>query len=306
MKILKISIFVIVLLNILGCDEDRFTSVKNIDFPEHKSLLAVTSNITITSDSSTIPQAFVSHSLGIIDEREYSLINDATVELYKDGTLLYNLENLDNNGNYVGPVIQDFESGTYTMKVSAANYDPIEAVQTVPSEANVVNSTYEFDKVPYDFDSDLYDLLNIKIADPEDEENYYSFEVILEVKSQNGEIFDYPIGMESDDPLFEDSYYYPENAFEYVLPDISFNGKNYDIRLLQRTDWYRDNNEEVVGVRVLIYTLSKDSYTYEISRHLNYEAEDNPFAEPVLVHSNFEGGLGVFTINNVTSYRHEF
>lgn len=301
MKILKISFFVIVLLNLVGCDEDRFTSVKNIEFPEHESVLAVTSHVQLTADQFSQPDAFVSHSLGILDQEDYKLIDNATVELYKDGALFQNLETINNNGNYVGQITQDLTSGTYTMKVSAPNYEPIEATQVLPSQAKVINSTYEFEKVPYDFENDLYDLLKIKIEDPADEENYYAFDVILDVKKSNGGMEEYRPYSDSDDPLFEYGY-----NINHILPDISFNGKNYDVRLLQQTDWIRSQGDEIIAARVLVYTLTKDYYTYEISRSLNSDAQDNPFAEPVLVHSNFEGGLGVFTLNNVTVYTHEF
>ncbi len=300
MKILKISFFVILLLNLMGCDEDRFTAVKNIEFPEHESVLAITSHIGL-SDQFTAPQAFVGHSLGILDQQDYTIINDATVELYKDGNLFYNLEPLNNNGSYFGPSGQDITPGTYTMKVSAPNYDPVEATQVLPSMATVLSATYEFEKVPFDFDSDLYDLMKLKIADPEDEENFYAFEMVFEIMDGNGnmrEAFPYS---DSDDPLFEYGY-----NVEHILPDISFNGKNYDVRLVQQSKWDVQQGETLIAVRVNVITLTKDYYTYEISRNLNYEAEDNPFAEPVLVHSNFEGGFGVFTLNNVTTYRHEF
>ena len=83
MKNLKIYFFVIVLLSIVGCDEDQFSSVKNIDFPEHESVLAVTAHVQVSLDSFVVPQAFVSHSLGILDQEDYKLITDATVELYE-------------------------------------------------------------------------------------------------------------------------------------------------------------------------------------------------------------------------------
>lgn len=301
MKILKICFFVIVLLSVFGCDEDRFSSVKNIEFPEHESVLAVTSHIGGDEDDSFKPKAFIGHSLGILDQADYALIGDASVEIFKDGTLFSTLENLDNNGFYYGPTVQELTAGTYTMKVSAPNYDPIEATQVLPSKANILSSTYEFEKIPFDFDDDLYDLFKVKIADPEGEENFYAFDITLEIKESNGNMRESHIYHNTDDPLFEYGY-----NFNTILPDISFDGKNYDARLLMQSQWEVQDNEELVAARVLVYTLTRDYYTYEISRNLNFEAEDNPFAEPVLVHSNFDGGFGVFTLNSVTSYRHEF
>ena len=61
-----------------------------------------------------------------------------------------------------------------------------------------------------------------------------------------------------------------------------------------------------MAVNLVLYTGSKDLYLYETTRSLNQDAQGNPFAEPVLVHSNMEGGYGVFTLHNSTVYRYEF
>ncbi len=305
MNNLKYCVYILLLISLTGCDEDRFSSTKVIEFPEHVSKLAVTSHLSSPGfDSSNVelPTVFVGNSLGIVEDKEYSIFPDASVQLYKDGDLLYDFTYDENNNIYIGPENPPLTEGTYRLDVSADGYDPLSTTQVMPSKANITGVTYEFEKVPFDFDDDLYDLMKVKINDPADEENFYAYDVIFEVKSGfGGQIFDYDVYSMSDDPLVEYGYNVDE-----IIPDITFNGNSYDLRLLQRSEWAISSGDELIAARVIVYTLTKDYYIYETTRILNSDAQGNPFAEPVLVHSNFENGYGVFTLNNAVEYRYEF
>ena len=305
MKNLKYCVCILLFFGLTSCDEDKFSSVKVIEFPEHESKLAVTSHLSdgfIDPNTGTVPSAFVSNSLGILDNKEFDLIKDATVQLFKNGDLLYDFTYDENFDRYLLPDNYELNAGSYTMEVSAPNFaDKLTATQEMPSQAEIVSATYEFEKVPFDFDDTLYDLLKLKINDPADEENYYGFEVIFEVQQNNGEVYDNRAYSDSDDPLMEYG-----DRFYLLLPDIAFNGKSHDVRLLQQSRWYTDSQQDLIAVRVKITTLTKDYYLYDRSRALAYEADGNPFAEPVLVHSNFDNGFGVFTLSNEVEYRIEF
>lgn len=303
MKNLKYSLFLFLIISVVGCDEDRFSSVKTIEFPEHESQLAVTSRLfNADPNGFTIqtPRAFISNSLGILDQSEYDKIEGATVKLYKDENLFFDFNYDETSKYYLGPNTIEFTEGNYRLEVDAPNYDPVSATQTMPNKAEVLSSTFETEKVPFDFEEQFYDLLKIKIKDEEGVENYYGFVVTVEYREPNGNIFtDYPYAF-SDDPLFEGG-----SQINEVLPDISFDGKNYDVRLLLQTFWQTQNGYELVAINVDVITMTKDMYFYETTMSLNYEADENPFAEPVLVHSNVEGGYGIFTLHNSTRYRHE-
>lgn len=309
MKILKYSLFLFFVLSVVSCDEDRFTAVKKIEFPEHTPVLAVTSHLGAPSsnpDNTLIPQAFISPSKGILDNNEFELIDDATVKLMKDGNLFYELEYQESDGNYYyyGPTME-ITGGTYTLEVDAPGYDPVKATQTLPSKPEVVSATYDFETVPYDFYSDLYDLFKIKIQDDPDQENYYAFDVHFEVKNTtfNQVYLRHAYDIESDDPLFEGDDY--NGQLGAILPDISFNGNSYDVRLLLQSRFITDTDEEIQAVIVDVKSVTKDYYIYERSIELSNDAQDNPFAEPVLVHTNMENGLGIFSLENSTRYRIE-
>ena len=300
MKYLKYSLFVILIMSAASCDEDSFSSVKTIDFPEHESKLAVTAHLTAKSNTS--PIAYVSHSLGIVENKEYEEINEATVELFKDGNLLSTFDyNQDTKKYYANSNNADsLTEGTYTMEVSAPGYEKIKATQVMPKSAEIISSTYEPEKVNFDFYGDLYDLFTVKIKDPAGEKNYYAFDVRFETKDANGTIHSRDSYASTDDPLVEYGYHYE------IIPDDSFDGQNHDLRLLIYPYW-SSNEEEIISATAIIYTLSEDLYRYEISRQLNQDAEYNPFTEPILIQSNFDnGGYGVFTLKNVVEYTFVF
>lgn len=306
MNNLKYFVYILFLISLTSCDEDRFSSTKVIEFPEHVSKLAVTSHLSapVSEDFvyQRVPTAFVGNSLGIVEDKEYSIFPDASVKLYKDDDLLFDFTYEPDNNMFMGPDDIEITEGTYRMDISADGYESLSTTQVMPSKANIQEVTYEFEKVPFDFDENLYDLLKVTIDDPADEENFYAFELYYTVKSSfNGDTITTGAYSFTDDPVAEYGY----NVGE-IIPDISFNGNTYDLRLLQQSEWTVSQGDELIAANVVIYTLSKDYYFYETTRSLNSDAQGNPFAEPVLVHSNFENGFGVFTLNNVVEYRYEF
>lgn len=51
---------------------------------------------------------------------------------------------------------------------------------------------------------------------------------------------------------------------------------------------------EYLEINVVVENISKELYLYYSSREQHGLAIDNPFAEPVPVFSNVDGGLGIF------------
>jgi len=306
MNDLKYFVFTLFLLSLVSCEDDRFSSTKVIEFPDHVSKLAVTSHLSVPVSSEfvyqTAPTAFVGNSLGIVEDVDFSIFPDASVKLYKEDELLFDFTYETDNNLFKGPETIELTEGTYRMDVSADGYESLSTTQVMPSKAKIQEVTYEFEKVPYDFNENLYDLLKVTIDDPADEENFYAFELYFTVKSSfNADTITFEAYSFTDDPVVEYGYDVGE-----IIPDISFNGNSYDLRLLQKSEWSVSQGDELISANVIIYSLSKDYYFYETTRSLNSDAQGNPFAEPVLVHSNFENGFGVFTLNNAVEYRYEF
>lgn len=306
MNYLKYCVYILLLNLIFGCGKDKFSQVKTIEFPEHETRLAVTAQMStpnLDPNITTVPSVFVGNSLGIVDTKEYDLIDDAIIKFTKGNDEFFDFTFDNNNVLYLGETDPELTEGTYRLEVSAPGYDPVSATQTMPSKANIISVSYEFDRVPFDVDTDPYDLMKVKIKDPAGEENFYSYAAYFELKdSGSGEIYTHMSYPFTDLPVAEFGY-----SVDEIIPDITFNGNEYDIRLLLDSKWLRENTgSELVAVNLIMFTGTRDLYLYETTRSLNSEAQGNPFAEPVLVHSNVEGGYGVFTLHNSVGYRFEF
>ncbi len=86
------------------------------------------------------------------------------------------------------------------------------------------------------------------------------------------------------DPLGEDI----ENGT--VLKDDSFDGKKYTWRVGQFHSGQTNGK-----IRVELVSISRDKYLFQRSVRLNQDADDNPFAEPVIIHNNITDGYGIFS-----------
>ena len=131
-----------------------------------------------------------------------------------------------------------------------------------------------------------------------------------------------PVALQSDDPIVDDAFNSYRN--ELLFKDKSFDGQPYELkvyglfnldndvynRVLDRAfefvlqeDAYNFEGKlvrqvgDTVGFHTLyalLRTTTKEYYNYHYTRDLQASVENNPFAQPVQVFDNIEGGLGIF------------
>lgn len=139
-----------------------------------------------------------------------------------------------------------------------------------------------------DIDGYRRDVINIRIDDPTDSEDYYLFRMLTTrthstcAYDSTGvliECYEYSYGTDlhvsSPDPTLRQT-----SVATVGASDRSFNGTRRDFRL--EVDNYND----------------EDGYRYLTSRYAARQADGNPFAEPVTVHENIEGGVGIFMVSS--------
>ncbi len=174
--------------------------------------------------------------------------------------------------------------------------------------------------------------LTIQLQDPP-EKNFYSVSAEIRWEQIGNAIVDdsiigaalsiehYLTRVRSDDPVVDDSF---DNYREELLfKDISFNGETYELKLYMTfdkdngiyTDLFaeplvlQDENiydfqgnvflvpGDTFGINtlhILLRTVTEEYYEYNYTRDLQASVENNPFAQPVQVLDNVEGGLGIF------------
>ncbi|HFA50103.1 MAG TPA: DUF4249 domain-containing protein [Bacteroidetes bacterium] len=286
MKIYNCIFFFSAILFFASCSEDFFEQTVDIDIPEHTPQLAVTSQL---SSGDTMLWAFLTPSQGILDNTAAQPIEDATVELFRNGQLM---ETLFYSGERFYTSISNTplptDADEYILKVSAPGFDPIEVVQQMPAPVPIISATYEAGGA-IDIDGERVDEVSVEFVDPAGEDNYYQMTIVIEVERQNGGFTNSPYIYKLD-PIAEEL----DNG--QYLKDDSFDGKKY----VWRVGFYEQHFDpnQSVKIHVQLSSVSRDQYFYERSVYLSVDADDNPFAEPVIIHSNVEGGQGVFTLSS--------
>jgi hypothetical protein len=74
-----------------------------------------------------------------------------------------------------------------------------------------------------------------------------------------------------------------------ALDDASFNGESKSLNLK-----FTVNQAFSEEYHFELYTCSADFFKYLVSIEKMSDTKDNPFSEPVLIHSNINNGLGIF------------
>jgi len=273
--------------------EDFFEQTVEVDVPEHNPVLAVTANFT---DRDSSLRVFVSHTVGILDSERPSYISDATVELFKNGELLHTFV-YETNGSYWMRNITPLgnEIAKYTLKISAPNYESVEAIQTMPTVAELTSVSYEEDGTLDEFGERVNEV-TLNFNDPAGVANYYFNEFVIFYPDGQGGFSRELRYLDSIDPLTE---YGDKGA---ILNDVTFDGDTHILRLYSYAGL---DNQSDIEVYVRLLSVTRERYLHSKSLQAYYNAEDNPFAEPAVLFSNINGGEGQFTLSAISEMKLE-
>jgi len=301
MRYIKYFIYLYFSLLLVSCGEDFFDSITEIEIPEHEPQLVLRANF---STANRFQGVKLRHTLGILDSTEFEEVNDAEVTLYEEDILIHTFERQGEMRIWYGGEIPQLKTDkAYTLKAYSPTYGSIEATQQPPSQVSILAATYEAD-VGVDRYGDRGDEVTIQFQDPSGEENYYSLSASITYPFEGPDTsfmrrlgtFATPI-----DPLLED-------LNRLYLKDVSFDGEIYTTRIRINTfevGTIADSGAEnlaAVKMSIRVLSISKDRYLFEKTLYTYQNNEDNPFAEPVVVHENVKGGSGIFTISSPTIF----
>lgn len=230
-------------------------------------------------------------------------IANATVDL-SDGTRTVRLPYVSRDGlYYTNPRNLPIVAGrTYTLTVSAPNYPTASAQCTVPSQVMPteirIDSTYRdnFEQ------RQLTTVGRLVWQDPGGQANYYR---VTGVSSKT------VIARFSPRPNMppRDTMITQINSLSFDEPSIALaNDKGKDgERFVSPSGFPRNYNfgqsEQLLALRFTMTLLATDEpyYRYHDAIQRQDRAGDNPFAEPVLIPTNIQNGLGCFAAFNQAS-----
>jgi len=308
---IPISAFLILVLTIAGgCD---FQRTVEIDGPDHSPKLVVNSEIRPGQPW----RVDVSKSIGAFQSGEpedsTSTVSDATVTVYQNdqrqGTL-----SLDSRRQYSTQRFTPKRGTEYTVRVTAPDLGTVEATDRVPHMPPAQLGAQEIEGRDTNFDR----ALQLTINDPADTTNYYHIAL-----QQNGYYRDSTSidttgvsdvrfqtrdrsiinEMSGEFELGEQNSYQGREA---TFRDPLFNGtqQRIELRVFDRV-YFSNRDEARIEYVLYLSAVSKDLYQFLRTRRLHDGTEENPFAEPVEVHSNVEGGYGIVGARVVDTLRVE-
>ncbi len=268
----KYIVYILFLSMSLASCNGFFETVVDLDVPPHESKLAVTAELENTDKGR---QIIVSYSVGGLEEPDDGqLIDDAQVSI--NGT---DMEYSGTPGIYFLPSDFNFEAGSeYQLNVSAPGYDSVSAEQVMPDAVPINNFEMTDTGMTFYFDDPEGEDYYIVAVYVEDEDYWMS----LPLHMENSQVDDVGNGI-----MFKDIMMDSGHHSLHVLYDNPFGGETEPV--------------ERTYVAVLKH-ITEDAYRYKHSLLLNNDAMNNPFAEPVIVHSNIANGYGVFSLSNVSDY----
>lgn len=225
---------------------------------------------------------YLSQSQSVISSTPIQVISNATVQLFKNGT---NLGNMVSDGDGKFTLEHTPEAGaTYRVEASAEGLDPVHAETRIPNEPVIASvSTAELFEQEFSFE--------LVLSDNGNQENYYQLlMVILDDVGGNPSI----ISFSTNSPLLANQgnpFGGEEDGKEYFytgafFTDDAFSGESISLDL---SAFYTSSTTAIQYL-----SCTEEYYLYKLTLENFYENNDNPFAQPVQIYSNIEGGLGIF------------
>lgn len=230
----------------------------------------------------------LTRSLHILDNSEFKDITNGTVLLYIGNTLYDTLHHIG-FGEYSGSKLIPVSNEQFQIKATAQGFKEIEATDYLPAAPQIMSIDTATEM--YAWRGDGMDLnsrepeemlrISIKINDPANTGDYY----FLSINSISaGTMFNNgQINFFTDDPSIDDKSYEPGKPFS----DDLFNGKQHELKIYIYKPW-----QSYISVNLM--TISKSYYMYFKSFIRYTQNHGDPFAEPVMVYSNINGGFGIF------------
>lgn len=275
-----------------------------LDIDEPPLRLVVNSSFTLGE----LVKVSVAKSQGILDNSLPEYLGDARVTLYKGDKFIEELVLYVDQAPRITPyyTTQFFKpeaATTYTIKVEAIGFDPVEAHSFIPE--------------PVSFSS-------LQVSNFNEQEGNEAF----------SKRYTYQIDLNFDDPKEEDNFYHL-NIFQEILR-VTISGQDtfVDGRRLQRINLVQDNPKIIqdamiggllfknnpseegyrfqVSVEILpefealgqifaeLRTVSEEYYLYYSTFSRQQNQSDGPFNDPIVIFNNVENGHGYFAGYNFT------
>jgi hypothetical protein len=298
-----ISTIAIVFL-IIGCG-DFFDQVVEVKIPDHQPRLALTCRL---SSADTETNAFLTSSLGILESETPDSIKEANIYFRLNGSDQFELDyafegSFLSIGNYRSDQNMSLAQPGDRVEVfaEASGFDPVSSEQVVPDIAPIIDVNFREGALlvdgirPHQFE--------VSFNDPPGKQNYYLLKVIGLEKMDAFELKSI-VRMQTEDPILNENTLTDELQDQFVFDDRAFESRKFVVIFTSESLMQPSIGKK--SFLIQLHALSKDSYLFEKTVVAYQRSKDNPFAEPVIVHSNINDGFGLFSFDVISSVEIEF
>jgi hypothetical protein len=256
--------------------------VIEVDLPALDPVLVVNSRVVPDSTfSATITASQASTASG-----DPQLILNATVVVEHLGQVVDTLHHFF-EGKYLGtgsylPV----PGQTYTLKASASGYAPVVGTETLPLPVPIRNLSWQ-DSVRTALDGTQIGEIAIEFDDSPGEENFYMILVVASdsiIFGPDTSVYHAALTAEVQDPAAINDFF----GNSILLDDATFDGQRKSLKLGVEI------GQNASRMSVVLFSCSKNYFLYNRTVTSAIQNNDNPFAEPVFVHSNMSSKMGIF------------
>lgn len=253
-------------------------------------------------------------------------ITNAVVKLYTDGEYTATLSYVPETtpvydygpppiATYIAAGVKPEQGRLYRIEAEVPGLPSVWAEVSLPEPVPIIRIDTTMEVSFYQDSWTSYNHYRIKakvrFSDPADRDNYYRI-TANSIRGRYNGPKDIPYDQEEpvsihydyigyaahNDPIInpqrEEDLFGEQTENRYALfSDELISGRDYDLKLDLYFAGLDTTYYEFVHFDVELQSVSKDLYLYLISSTAHERSKDNPLAEPVIVYSNVNNGLGV-------------
>ncbi len=276
-------------------------TVVEVKLPPHEERLVVHSLF----EPDSLWRVNVSATTSSTGAQDPRLIDDATVEIWEGERLIDRLSPIG-LGTFTSTTSRPAPEKMYTVRVTAPGFAVSEGAGAVPPAARVTAfEQHLVEEIASETFVQRTERIELTVDDPADARNYYGLQILQSrrlINNETGEITILPqsnLRFVSNDPALGEPDVFGAEKTQYkeaIFNDDLFNGRphTFDFEI----EYALSLRETEVTIErsflVVFMAVSEDYFLYGKTVTLQNSTGDNPFAEPVHVHSNMTGGLGIF------------
>ncbi len=292
MKYLFYASLLLLLFTFSGC-----VKIINDDLEKKETKLVI--NAAISPDSIFLVN--LSRTFNIFDDessKNLPFIDDAEVKLYENGIFLTTLNN-SGYGYYINPGFYPVVGNEYRVEASSGSYKSVESITVIPPAVPIVDFDTALISVTDEYNGKEIRYVGIlKYNDPGGIDNQYQLSCKFLAMDSQGNMYWNKTGIW---PLEGDERFFDRGSNGNLLwSDGYTDGNEVTVRFQFYSSYVyeegKSRDTQKIHFLFSLQSINKDYYTYLKSVGIYWETggSDNPFAEPVVIHSNVENGYGIF------------